>query len=72
MDAQRGAWFLRSLADRDTHRGLYSPGTRSVHARCGVEFVPLRLGLSGDRLALAGWPPDPDQICPVCAGRPNA
>ena len=31
-------WFLRSMGDRDTHRGVYSPATRSVHARCGVEF----------------------------------
>jgi hypothetical protein len=60
-------WYLRSMADRDTHRGTYSPVTRSVHAVCGAEFVPRRLGLGGDRLALHGWPPDPDQICPECA-----
>lgn len=35
-------WFLRSMSDGDTHRGIYSPATRSVHARCGIEFQPLK------------------------------
>jgi hypothetical protein len=37
------SWYLRSLADADTHRGSYSTVTRSVHALCGVEFVPREL-----------------------------
>ncbi|MDQ3825364.1 MAG: hypothetical protein M3325_06285, partial [Actinomycetota bacterium] len=59
-------WFVRSMADGDTHRGYYSQATRSVHAVCGAEFVPLRIGLAGDRLALPGTPPDPAQVCPKC------
>jgi len=59
-------WFVRSLADHDTHRGIYSPATRSVHARCGVKFEPLPLGMHGNRIAFPGEPPDPDQICPAC------
>jgi hypothetical protein len=31
-----------SMSDGDTHRGIYSPATRSVHARCGIEFQPLK------------------------------
>lgn len=58
-------WYLRSLADRDTHHGEYSATTRSVHARCGIEFVPLKLA-DGGPLALPDNPPDPDQICPQC------
>jgi hypothetical protein len=61
------AWFVRSLADGDTHRGIYNPGTRKVHARCGIEFTPLPIGLHGNRIAFPGEPPDPDQICPGCA-----
>jgi hypothetical protein len=65
-NARRSAWFVRSLADHDTHRGIYSPATRSVHAVCGVEFTPLPLGLHGHRIALQGQPPDPEQVCPTC------
>jgi hypothetical protein len=43
----RPLWFLRSLADGDTHRGSYSTVTRSVHADCGVAFVPRVLPLGG-------------------------
>jgi hypothetical protein len=58
-------WYLRSLADADTHRGeLRADG--SVHALCGVEFVPRPLPLGGP--ALPGSPLDPDQICPACRG----
>lgn len=60
------SWFLRSLADADTHRGSYSIVTRSVHALCGVEFVPRKLPLGGP--ALPGSPLDPRQICPACRG----
>lgn len=65
-----GHWYLRSMADHDTHRGAYSTATRSVHSACGEEFIPLPVGLRGDRVALPGQPPDPDQVCPDCqAGR---
>jgi hypothetical protein len=40
--------------------------TRSVHALCGVEFVPRPLPLGGP--ALPGSPLDPDQVCPACRG----
>ena len=51
------SWYLRSLADADTHLGSYSPVTRSVHALCGVEFVPRELPLGGP--ALPSNPLDP-------------
>lgn len=63
---ERAAWFLRSMADGDTHRGIYSPATRSVHAVCGAEFIPRPVGLRGERLSLPGAPPDPAQVCPRC------
>ncbi|HXT45337.1 MAG TPA: hypothetical protein VN748_14670 [Pseudonocardiaceae bacterium] len=65
----RPAWFVRSMADADTHRGTYSPATRSVHAACGAEFQPLPIGLRGERLALPGFPPDLGQVCPDCRAR---
>ncbi|MGH3782783.1 MAG: hypothetical protein ACRDRO_19735 [Pseudonocardiaceae bacterium] len=58
------SWYLRSLTDADTHRGHSSAVTRSVHALCGVEFVPRPLPLGGP--ALPGAPLDPDQVCPAC------
>lgn len=65
----RTIWYLRSMGDRDTHCGTYSTVTRSVHALCGVEFVPRPLPYG--RIALPGPPQDPAQICPQCAsGRP--
>jgi hypothetical protein len=64
------SWYLRSLADADTHRGSYSIVTRSVHALCGIEFVPRELPLGGP--ALPGNPLDPDQVCSACAkAEPN-
>jgi hypothetical protein len=67
-------WFLRSLRDHDTHRGLLrDDGT--VLAQCGARFSPrptLRVvGQSPGKLvaagpALKGNPPDPDQVCPEC------
>lgn len=63
-------WFLRSLGDADTHRGSYSLVTRSVHADCGVEFVPRARPLGGP--ALPGNPLDPDQVCPYCYRARNA
>jgi hypothetical protein len=58
------SWYLRSMADADTHRGDYSIVTRSVHALCGIEFIPKELPLGGP--ALPGSPLDPDQVCPQC------
>ncbi len=60
------SWYLRSLADADTHLGSYSPVTRSVHALCGVEFVPRPLPLGSP--ALPGSPLDPDHVGPACRG----
>lgn len=58
-------WYLRSMSDRDTHRGTYSITTRSVIALCGAEFQPLRT-TTGVPIALKPTPPDPDQVCPTC------
>lgn len=58
-------WYLRSLADQDTHRGEYFMASRTVQAACGLQFVPLKLA-DGAPLVLPGNPPDPDQICPYC------
>lgn len=60
-----GGWYLRSMGDRDTHRGTYSIATRSVHTACGTEFQPLKQ-TNGAPIVLVGSPPDPDQICPDC------
>ena len=62
------SWYLRSLADADTHLGSYSTVTRSVHALCGVEFVPRALPLGGP--ALPGNPLDPAR-CPACSAAPR-
>lgn len=62
-------WYVRSMGDNDTHRGRYCATTRSVHALCGMEFMPLPIGWRGLRLALPGQPPDPEQICSDCAGK---
>jgi hypothetical protein len=61
-------WFVRSLADHDTHRDIYSPATRSVHARCGIEFQPLPIGLHGNRIAFSGPPPDPTKFAALANG----
>ncbi len=59
-------WYLRSTADRDTHRGLLlRNGT--VMADCGVVFKPLK-ALRDRGPALPGYPPDPGQVCPTCKG----
>ena len=39
------SWYLRSIGDRDTHRGQWSGVTRSVHSLCGLEFAPVALPL---------------------------
>ena len=62
-----GDWFLRSMSDRDTHRGIYSITTRSVHALCGAEFEPLKR-TNGTPIVLSPAPPDPDQVCQECRG----
>ena len=48
------SWYLRSLADADTHCGDYSIVTRSGRALCGIEFVPKELLLGSP--ALPGFP----------------
>lgn len=58
------SWYLRSMGDRDTHRGQWSGTTRSVHSLCGLEFAPVALPYGG--FFLPGTPPDPDQICSQC------
>lgn len=56
-------WYLRSMDDHDTHQGeLGADGT--VTSSCGLKFEPRPLPLG--RVSLRGYPPDPDQICPVC------
>lgn len=61
-------WYLRSLSDRDTHRGELQPDGM-VLAACGAAFKPLVLCVRGS-LALPGGPADPDQICPSCYREP--
>ncbi|HZA19196.1 MAG TPA: hypothetical protein VE645_20335 [Pseudonocardiaceae bacterium] len=56
-------WYLRSMADGDTHRGALQRNGY-VLARCGTRFAP-RLAAYG-RLALPGYPLDPAQVCPKC------
>lgn len=56
-------WYLRSIADRDTHHGDLQPDGLVV-AACGLVFKPRPLPY--DRIALPGAPPDPNQICPQC------
>jgi hypothetical protein len=54
------------MGDNDTHRGRYCTTTCRVNAVCGTEFAPLPIGWRGDKFALIGQPPDPEQICPNC------
>jgi hypothetical protein len=60
-------WFLQSMSDGDTHRGVYSSATGTVHARCGAEFKPLKK-TNGAPIVLVPVPPDPVQICSACRG----
>lgn len=54
-------WYLRSLADGDTHCGDWQPdGT--VVARCGARFELATRNYPGR----SGDPPDPAQTCPGC------
>src|SRR4051794_34935952 len=57
------SWFLRSMADRDTHYGELR-GDGLVVAECGTVSEPISLAFG--RLSLRGEPPDPDQACPAC------
>jgi hypothetical protein len=57
-------WYLRSVADEDTHLGQWqADGT--VVTRCGLRF-PLK---SCNYPGLEGEPPDPDQKCRACGGQ---
>jgi hypothetical protein len=62
-------WYLRSLADHDTHRGWMSGG--AVLAVCDAEFTPkptvriVRNRLVEGFLEL-GSPPVPEQVCLDC------
>ncbi|MEO7195257.1 MAG: hypothetical protein ABIZ05_10600 [Pseudonocardiaceae bacterium] len=55
-------WYLRSLGDRDTHRGELRPTSGKVHAECGAVFTPPQYLRGG----LPGAPPDPQQVCTAC------
>lgn len=57
------SWYLRSMADLDTHRGLLRPDG-IVAAGCGARFWPRRAAYG--RVALPGTPRDAAQICPAC------
>lgn len=69
MNTPELRWYVASFADRDTHKGVYSPASQSVHAVCGAEFVPLTIGWPPVRGPLPGNPPDPDQVCQECISR---
>lgn len=61
------SWYLRSLCDRDTHRGqLRHDGT--VVALCGVTFRP-RL-LPAGTVALPGQPPTRPRSARSATARP--
>jgi hypothetical protein len=57
-------WYLRSIGDRDTHRGQLRPdGT--VTAACEIKFAPLH-PLRDRSPTLPGQPPEAAQVCPAC------
>ncbi|MGH3772592.1 MAG: hypothetical protein ACRDRW_14550 [Pseudonocardiaceae bacterium] len=66
MSAGPVVWYLRSIGDHDTHRGVLRPAEGTVVAACGVTFVPRVLPF-GRGLGFSGNPPDPEQVCPACA-----
>lgn len=66
VNSQPAQWWVRSMADQDTHIGTYSPASRSVLATCGQEFVAQPVGWPARLGPLPGRPSDPDQICPTC------
>ncbi|HET9256055.1 MAG TPA: hypothetical protein VFO16_12750 [Pseudonocardiaceae bacterium] len=67
------AWYLRSLADYDTHRGWLG-GDGAVLALCGASFTPKpTLRVVGDPPGqLVDGPPElplaplAEQVCPDC------
>lgn len=61
-------WWPRSFADGDTHVGIWMPRGGSVRSACGLEFVPLPVGIPARRQPLPGAPPDRNQMCLRCAG----
>jgi hypothetical protein len=72
------SWYLRSLADHDTHRGRLS-ADGAVIALSGARFIPKpavrvvgeppgRLVDGPPELAL---PPVPEQVCPACQRERN-
>lgn len=62
-ESSTSRWYLRSMGDRDTHRGDLN-GDSTITAECGLKFRPI--GLPGNRVSLSGFPPDPEQVCPKC------
>jgi hypothetical protein len=64
------AWYLRSLADHDTHRG-WRGGDGRVLALCGEQFVP-KPSWRGTSSGFVDGPPElplapiPEQVCPAC------
>lgn len=59
------SWYLQSIKDHDTHRGLLARG--QVDAVCGIRFRPLTL--EWGRTSLPGPPVDPMQVCRDCHAR---
>jgi hypothetical protein len=57
-------WYLRSIGDRDTHRGTLLHPDGTVTAACGIRFRPRELVRGAT--ALRGEPADSEQICPGC------
>jgi hypothetical protein len=50
-------WYLRSIGDRDTHRGELLNQDGTVTAACGIRFRPRPLPHGAT--ALRGEPPEP-------------
>lgn len=57
-------WYVRSMADHDTHLVSNQPDGAAVIAVCGLEFEITSL-----TVILPGAPPDPEQICLICRRR---
>lgn len=66
MSGSDHRWYVQSLADGGTHKGVYIPTRSSVRALCGAEFAPLPVGMPPRLGPLSGAPPDVNQICPQC------
>ncbi|MBV9143017.1 MAG: hypothetical protein JO115_19245 [Pseudonocardiales bacterium] len=61
------AWYVRSLAPRDVHRGVFTEG--SVHAVCGTKFFPQR-DPDSDHVRCIRLPQG-GQVCPACLAQAN-